>query len=105
MTNEQQLIWDLLQNNPAKLAHVFGRDLQELARQPTLQLFHRRCNQHLTHVMNNVSNHTDVLRIVCTWLSKYDLPMDPNQLPVFDRFHTTYGGHALKTSGQIKIFE
>ena len=104
MTEEQQLMWDLLTVDPEKLAHRFGQELTELARIQGRRQFNKRADEVMFYIMNNVHDHMSVLRIVRIWLSDYSLPFVPDRMESFERFHTNYSGliHSLMRNGKIK---
>jgi hypothetical protein len=91
LENEQELIWGILKSDPEYIAHHYAQELMELSRRRGQRLFHRRCDELLTMVMNTVQNPVYVLAIMKCWLTNYRLPMDPAKLPSFDMFHDKYG--------------
>ena len=104
MTEDQQLMWDLLTVDPEKLAHRFGQELAELAKIRGRRQFNKRADEIMFYVMNNVYEPMSVIRIIKIWLSDYRLPFVPDRMESFERFHTNYGGliHSLMRNGKIK---
>jgi hypothetical protein len=96
LENEKELVWGILRADPEYIAHHYAQELLELSRRRGQRLFHRRCDELLTMVMNTVQNPVYVLAIIKCWLNNYRLPIDPGKLPSFDRFHDKYGKLILK---------
>ena len=85
--NSEEYVWDVLSANPARLSHAFGQELQAIKNK---KKFHQRANECLNFVMTNFNNE-GVIRTVKTWLSFYKLPLEPDKLPSFEKFHNNYG--------------
>jgi hypothetical protein len=101
MTLEQQCFWDILQADPRRLAHVFGQELKTIKNK---QRFNRRADECLDFIMSNFDSE-GAIRTVKTWLSVYQLPIDPGALESFDKFHTNYGHIVTQNHCTIKSYE
>jgi len=100
MTSDQELMWNVLTNNPEFLAHRWGKELSALKG----KRFHTACNQHLRFIVDNFSTE-EAARTVKTWLSTYKLPLDPNELNAFDDFHAKFGRYIINDVANIKAYE
>ena len=96
LENEKELMWGILRADPEYIAHHHAQELLALSTRRGRVLFHRRCDELLTMVMNTVQDPVYVLAIMKCWLNQYRLPMDPEKLPSFDRFHKKYVKLILK---------
>jgi len=91
MTEDQELMWDMLTADPTRLAHRFGQELLELSKIRGRRQFKKRADEAMHYVMTNVSDPLSVVCIVKTWLTHYQLPFEPDRMESFDRFHNNYG--------------
>jgi len=99
MTEDQQLMWDILTNDPVRIAQVSTQELLGLAKRRELVTFYKRVDYWLTYIMNNIHDEIEVVRIVKTWFN-YDLPLHPGRCKSFDRFHKVYGKVVFGLSGR-----
>jgi len=86
MTPEQQKFWDILRIDPEKTCHRFGRELQNIQNR---KQFRKRADECFEFIMSNLDTES-VIRIVKTWLCVYNLPLEPDKMKCFQRFHETY---------------
>jgi hypothetical protein len=100
MTEDQQLMWDILTNDPVRIAQVSAQELAGLAKRRGLVTFYKRVDYWLTYIMNNIHDEIEVVRIVKTWFFNYDLPLHPGRCKSFDRFHKVYGKVIISLSGR-----
>ena len=100
LTPEQQLFWDALHGAQFH-AHTMARDI--LSVKGRAKRFHARVDQHMYTIMN-LYTAEEVIRIVKTWLSVYQIPMDPGQMISSDLFHQRYGSIVIALSGKIKSY-
>lgn len=91
LTDQQQQVWLALQGAPYH-AHRMAQDIAAVKGRG--KQFHQRVDQHLGTVLG-IYRGEEVIRIICTWLTVYQLPLDPSQLENFTEFHTLYGGQIL----------
>jgi hypothetical protein len=87
MTPEQQKFWDILRIDPEKLCHRFGRELQNIHNR---KQFLKRADECFNFIMSNFDQES-VLRTVKTWLCIYNLPVEPDKMESFQKFHEQYG--------------
>jgi hypothetical protein len=86
MTPDQQHCWDVLRSDPRQLCHTYAQELEKIKNKSQ---FNRRADEYLDFMMSNFPTE-GVLRTVKTWLSVYQLPLDPSTLLSFDRFNKKY---------------
>ena len=91
LTPEQQQFWNALHGAPYH-CHSMARDI--LAVKGRAKRFHQRVDQHLDTIMRLYKG-DEIIRIVYTWMTVYQLPLDPGRLTTFDLFHSRYGSHVL----------
>jgi len=98
----KELMWDLLSENHAQLAHAWGQELRALSQRRGKQRFHARAEQCLKATLNWPSEART--RTVKTWLSTYQLPLEPRQLASFDQWHNLTGQYILNNIQAIKAY-
>ena len=103
MTDDQQLVWDLLSAKYAHLSHIWGQELQELTKKKNKDLFHAQANYRLGATLSWPVE--DRARALKTWLTAYQLPLDPKLMPHMDQFHATTGDFVIQNSRQITVYE
>ena len=91
LENEKERMWGILRSDPKYIAHYYAQELLTLSKCKKQVKFHHRCNELLDMIMNTIQDPMDVIAIVKCWLSQYQLPMDPAEMPAFDRFHQQFG--------------
>jgi hypothetical protein len=96
LTAEQQLFWDALRGAPYH-AHTMAQDIMSV--KGRAKRFHQRIDKHLGTVMC-IYNDDEVIRIVHTWLTVYQMPLNPERLSTFDLFHDRYGTRVLALMGR-----
>ena len=60
-------------------------------------------DKHLLTIMDLFDKEQSV-RILKTWLSTYQLPLDPDRLKTFDQFHEQFGKFITNNAGLIKSY-
>ena len=103
MTNDQQLVWDLLSARYAHISHVWGQELQELSKKQGKKRFHAQADHYLGATLTWPVE--DRARAVKTWLSTYQLPFDPRFMPHMDQFHKITGEFVIQNSREITVYE
>jgi hypothetical protein len=103
MTKDQQQAWDILSGAHARLAHFWGQELSKLSKKRSKTQFHKRAEQCLQTTLSWPVEQR--ARAVKTWLSKYQVPLDPEQLPSFDRFHEITFSFVVNHSRDIQSYE
>jgi hypothetical protein len=104
MTERQRLV--ALLKGPDWYAHESGKDLLAVLNQGKRKR-HRSMNstadKHLSTIMDLFDKEQSV-RILKTWLSTYQLPLDPDRLKTFDQFHEQFGKFITNNAGLIKSY-
>ena len=98
MTEEQQLMWDTLSADPAGLCHVWAQDILKSKR-----TMHRKADNYLGIALK-LFTVEDVTGIVKTWISYYDMPLNPVKLTNYEKFHRKCGPYVFANSCSIKGF-
>jgi hypothetical protein len=101
-TVDKELMWDLLSDNHGRLVHAWGQELQALSKKRSKQQFHSRAEECLKATLNWPNDAR--ARAVKTWLSTYQLPLDPKHMDSFDQFHTLTGQFILNNIRAIKAY-
>jgi hypothetical protein len=96
MTEDQQLMWDMLKADPAALCHAWAQDILQSKR-----TMHRKADRYLGIALNLFSVE-DIVGIMKTWISHYDMPLHPNRLTNYDAFHKRCGHYVFNNSGNGK---
>jgi hypothetical protein len=91
MTDEQQLMWDMLSADPAGLCHVWARDILKSKRS-----MHRKADKYLGLALD-LFTVEDTSSIVKTWLGHYNMPLNPSKLENFDKFHRRCGRYVISS--------
>jgi hypothetical protein len=87
LTPEQQHFWNQLKLDAHYFAHICGKEMQGKSDSTV----NKMCSNYLDLAMNHLSTE-DLASVVKTWLSYYNLPVDPYKLgETFDKFHSRYG--------------
>ena len=92
MTEDQQLVWDLLTNNAEHLCHAWAKDIMKSRRG-----IDRRAD-HYIGVMLREFSVDDTCRVLHTWLQWYKMPLDPNKLENFNNFHKQCGSYIVQSA-------
>jgi len=103
MTEEQQMSWDILSGNYPKLAHAWGHELSVLSKLRGKKRFYAKAEQCLQTTLSWPIE--ERARAVKTWLNKYQLPLEPERLPSFDRFHETTAGFVVRQGRALQAYE
>ena len=97
MTEDQQLVWDTLKSDPAKLCHSWAQDILKSKRS-----MHRKADKYLGQALDLFAVE-DIASVVKTWLKHYDMPLNPSKLTNFEEFHTRCGHYVMSHSGPDTI--
>jgi hypothetical protein len=98
MTENQQLMWDILCSDPKELCHIWAQDIMKSTR-----YLHRRADRYLGIALKLFSAN-DTARMLKTWLTDYRMPLDPDKLKNFDLFHETCGKRIALAAKEIDKF-
>jgi hypothetical protein len=100
LTTEQQRFWNALKG-PEFHAHEMAKDI--LSVKGRAKRFHQRIDQHLDTLMRLYTDQ-QVTNILKTWLSVYEMQIDPKQLELFDQLHNRIGSLIIKSPDQIHSY-
>jgi hypothetical protein len=103
MTEDQQRAWDMLSCNYAKLAHAWGHELSSLSKLRGKKRFYAKAEQCLQTTLSWPTE--ERARAVKTWLNKYQLPLEPERLPSFDRFHEITASFVVCQGRALRAYE
>jgi hypothetical protein len=103
MTEDQQLVWDTLSCNYARLAHNWGQELVQLNKPRNKRLFYAQVDKCLNTILSWPVEHR--ARALKTWLVVYHIPMAPKKIKCFDRFHELTGDYITDNSKYILAYE
>ena len=103
MTDDQELMWDLLSARYARISHAWGQELAALSKKRNKKQFHAQADQRLSATLAWPVE--DRARAVKTWLTTYQIPMDPRFMPHMDQFHMTTGTFVFQNVRQIAVYE
>jgi hypothetical protein len=98
VTEQQQLMWDVLRADPATMCHVWAQDIMK-----SKQSMHRKADQYLGLALNWFTVE-DITGIMKTWISHYDMPLNPGKLTNYETFHRKCGPYVFANSCSIKGF-
>ena len=100
---DQELMWDLLSNNHARLSHIWGQELLGLSKKQSKKRFHKRADECLSITLSWPVEAR--ARAVKTWLSTYKIPLNPSELASCDQFHQTTASFVFNNSRSIQAYE
>ena len=103
MNSDQELMWDLLSAKYARISHAWGQELAALSKKRNKKQFHTQADQCLSATLAWPVE--DRARAVKTWLTTYQIPMDPRFMPHMDQFHMTTGAFVFQNVRQIAVYE
>jgi len=103
MNLDKQLTWDVLSSNYASISHVWGKELLELSQRKNKQAFHKRANKFMLEILSWPVDAR--CRTVKTWLSHYQLPLDPKRMDAFDDFHITTGAYVVANARRLTSYD
>jgi hypothetical protein len=98
MTQDQQRMWDTLSADPAALCHVWAQDILQSKR-----TMHRKADKYLGQALD-LFTVEDITGIMKTWISHYDMPLNPVMLTNYETFHRKCGPYVFANSCSIKGF-
>ena len=98
MTKEQQLMWDTLSADPARLCHAWAQDILQSKR-----TMHRKADTYLGIALN-LFTVEDITGIMTTWLKHYDMPLTPDKLTNWVPFHRRCGPYVFANMRSLKDF-
>ena len=100
---DQELMWDLLSNNHARLSHIWGQELLGLSKKRSKKQFHARADECLSITLSWPVEARS--RAVKTWLSTYKIPLNPAEMASSDQFHQTTANFVFDNRQSIRAYE
>lgn len=101
MTPEQRIFWDTLKCD----AHWFAHDRARILSSLDAELFHKTVDDLLMQMSNNLTV-AEIASVIKTWLSVYNLPLEPIRLGLgFEQVHHRVGVYVQTEAGNIKPVE
>lgn len=103
MTDDQQLMWDTLSCNYAKISHAWAQELTQLNKPRSQRLFHAHVDKCLNTTLSWPVEQR--ARAIKTWLSTYRLPLDLKKLKCSEQFRQSTGDYIVDNSRYITAYE
>ncbi len=103
MLSEQQRLWIALKG-AERYAHEAAEDMLSAlnaGKRPRYTAMSKVADRHFAVIME-VFDVEQNIRIIKTWLSRYQLPFDPDKLATFDQFHGTHGKYIADNPQSIR---
>ena len=101
MTPEQRIFWDTLKCD----AHWFAHDRARILSRLNDELFHKTVDDLMIQMANNLTV-AEISRVIKTWLSVYNLPLDARRLGLgFEQVHHRVGVYVQTQASNIKPVE
>ena len=101
MTREQKLFWDTLKCD----AHWFAHDRARILAGLDDKLFHKTVDDLMIQMANNLSA-AEIASVIKTWLTVYNLPLEPIRLGLgFEQVHGRIGQYVQTQASNIKPVE
>lgn len=87
LTPEQQRFWSYFKWDPQTFTHGTAAQVLEAPKSQRSRII----NAAFTRLMQSETDPEIRARVIKTWLSRYQLPMDPSEIDLFDQFHSQTG--------------
>ena len=103
--NEQNKLVSLLKG-PDNYAHQSGKEMVDVLNQGKRKRHKsmlKTADRHISTVME-IFDDEQIVRIVKTWLSVYQLPLAPRRLKTFEQFHGKFFNFILQNSNSISSY-
>jgi hypothetical protein len=103
MLSEQERLWIALKG-AERYAHEAAEDMLSAlnaGKRPRYAAMSKVADRHFAVIME-VFDVEQNIRIIKTWLSRYQLPFDPDKLATFDQFHGTHGKYIADNPQSIR---
>lgn len=102
MTEDQEYMWAMLKSVPQKLCHTWADQL--VACKSDAKAMNALADDFVYYMLDRFS-HVDTCRVIKTWLTAYKLPIEPERIESFERFHINCGQYVVDNSEIITVFE
>jgi hypothetical protein len=109
MTKQQRMTWAILRGevtlsvdkmSAKEVAHDVGRMLSQIT---NIDQLNQQADKCLGIVMTRKWPPVDVVRVMRTWLTTYQLSLVPGKMSNFDRFHNKYNHYILNNHKKFSI--
>ena len=104
MTDRERLL--ALLKGPDWYAHESAKEMLVILNQGKRKRYksmNLAADKHLLTIMN-LFDKEPAVRIIKTWLSTYELPLDPDRLKTFERFHEQFGKFVAQHTAHIRSY-
>lgn len=102
MTKDQEYMWAMLKLDPQKLCHKWAEELLEC--QSDAKAMNAVADDYIHYMLSRFS-HVDTCRVIKTWLTTYQIPIEPEHITSFDQFHINCGNFVINNLNVITVFE
>lgn len=102
MTEDQEYMWAMLKSEPQKLCHAWAD--QMVACKSDAKAMNALADDFIYYMLDRFS-HTDTCSVIKTWLTVYKLPIEPEHIASFTRFHINCGQFVVNNPEIITVFE
>lgn len=99
MNAEQELMWNILTNDPKHYCHYWAEQLTSCPK--------NKMNALADDCLKTIIQLFDVetcCRIVATWLREYNLDLNPNKINSFEDFHVRCGPYVTNLNNKIQSY-
>ncbi len=105
MLSEQQRLWVALKG-AEHYAHEAAKEMLSVlnaGKRPRYTAMSKIADRHFAVIMQvfDIEQNTRILK---TWLSRYQLPFNPEKLVTFDQFHSTHGNFIAENPQLIRSY-
>jgi len=102
MTEDQEYMWAMLKSDPQKLCHRWAEEM--VGCKSDAKAMNALADDYISYMLNRFS-HIDTCRVIKTWLTAYQLPIEPELITSFDQFHVNCGNFVIHNLETITVFE
>jgi hypothetical protein len=102
VTEDQEYMWAMLKSEPQKLCHAWADQL--VACKSNAKAMNTLADDFVYYMLDRFS-HADTCRVIKTWLITYQLPIEPERMTSFERFHINCGKFVVNNPEIITVFE
>ena len=99
LTEDQEFMWDVLSNNPSRLAHLWANEM--MSKKP--KILNQMADKHIDYMLKHFSEE-EIVRVLKTWLSVYNLPLSPERMVSFENFHRQLGSYIQRNVSSIQPY-
>lgn len=99
---EKEFMWAILKSDPACLAHTMAQHLTEFHDEKELN---RQADTYLSQLLSTFRDAEILARIVKTWLSEYNVALNPSLLESFDAWHEFCSYYIVHNAKNIQVYQ